>query len=516
MGMKKMLVAGKEKSTMASQRLRHLDQVINDVTSGCVCIDGQDNPDGTSLVAGPVTTSADTCPVQRSNLIHNGGNAMALTECIVDAEVHAAENDRSLLNGSTMNTTGVSHQNGTNAELRQRPIFDEHDLSNALRSVFGSLSNVSGQSQVSVGMAPWNSDGPPMTSPRDAIPTGANIPASSPSATVTIGSVPSINGGPINLSVPQQNTVHRSSSMATVPVAHSVGNPGGSLQDVSAVMEQALKLQDTLLSQLERNKSVIQELQERSDSDASVLLSRNVPLEHDASLPQSSSEQQTVPQRVAPPTELSRDSGMGTINSVQSGPQQVTPQLTTDGQNDSQISVRSTAEPSDANRGRKRYKDITSKQERTKRQRRQRETSSSSSDSLMEEVRRKHHSDKRKSHQKKRCSRERSVLSSFQEDGVESDSDDSDEDDIESVDSNFKTGVKTPRASRFLPTFTGQGEKWEVWFARFEDVAMSHNWTKAEKLSALIPLLQRNAGEFVFGSVNKKVRTNYKKLVREL
>lgn len=81
------------------------------------------------------------------------------------------------------------------------------------------------------------------------------------------------------------------------------------------------------------------------------------------------------------------------------------------------------------------------------------------------------------------------------------------------MDSNFKTGVKTPRASRFLPTFTGQGEKWEVWFARFEDVAMSHNWTKAEKLSALIPLLQNNAGEFVFGSVNKKVRTNYKKLV---
>ena len=39
---------------------------------------------------------------------------------------------------------------------------------------------------------------------------------------------------------------------------------------------------------------------------------------------------------------------------------------------------------------------------------------------------------------------------------------------------------------------------------------------KAEKLSALIPLLRKNAGEFVFGSVNKKVQTNYKKLVREL
>ena len=156
---------------------------------------------------------------------------------------------------------------------------------------------------------------------------------------------------------------------------------------------------------------MIQELQERSDSDASVLLSRNVPLEHDASLPQSSSEQQTVPQRVAPPTELSRDSGMGTINSVQSGPQQVTAQARpTDGQNDSQISVQSAAEPSDADRGRKRCKDITSKQERTKKQRRWRENSSSLSDSSVEEVRRKHHPDKMKSHQKRRHSRERSVL----------------------------------------------------------------------------------------------------------
>ena len=152
---------------------------------------------------------------------------------------------------------------------------------------------------------------------------------------MTTGSVPSIDGTPIDLSVPQQNTVHRSSSMATVPVANSVGNSGRNSQDVSAVMEQALKLQD--LSQLERNKSVIQELQERSDSDASALLSRNVPLERDASLPQSSSEQQTVPQRETPPTELSRDSGMGTISSVHSGPQQVTPQLTIDGQNDLEI-----------------------------------------------------------------------------------------------------------------------------------------------------------------------------------
>ena len=57
-------------------------------------------------------------------------------------------------------------------------------------------------------MAPRNSDVLSMTSPRDAILTSTNIPASSPSATVTIGSVPSINRGPIDLSVPQQHIVH--------------------------------------------------------------------------------------------------------------------------------------------------------------------------------------------------------------------------------------------------------------------------------------------------------------------
>ena len=41
-------------------------------------------------------------------------------------------------------------------------------------------------------------------------------------------------------------------------------------------------------------------------------------------------------------------------------------------------------------------------------------------------------------------------------------------------------------------------------------------WTTAERLSALIPLLRKKAGEFVFGSVSRRVRTNYRKLVWEL
>ena len=290
-GVKKMLAVQKEKSTTSSQRLRHVDQVIDDVASGHVCDNEQDNPDATSLVAGPVTTPVNTCPTQRSNMAHNGGNVMTLQECAADVEVHAVENDRLQQNGNTMNAISVSQQDVPNVKLQQRPIFNERDLSNALRSVFGSFSNVPGQSQVSVGIAPRNGDGQPMTSPRDAVPTGTNMPATSSGTTVTMSSVSSLNGNPVDLSMPWQNAVHRSSSVTTVPVTESVNNSERNSRDVSAIMEQALKLQDTLLSQLERNKSVIQELQERCDSDASVPLSRNIPHEHDASLLQSSSEQ---------------------------------------------------------------------------------------------------------------------------------------------------------------------------------------------------------------------------------
>ena len=360
-GVKKSLAAQKGRSTMASQRLRHVDQVIDDVALGHVCTNGEDNPDATLLVAGPVTTPVNTCPTQWSNMADNGGNVMTLQECAADVEVHAVENDRLLQNGNTMNATSVDQQDVPNVELQQRPIFNEWDLSNALKSVFGSFSNVPGQSQVSVGMAPRNGDGRPMTSPRDAVPTGTNIPAISSGTTITMSSVPSPNEGPVDLSIPQQNASHRSSSMVTVPVTESVNNLERSSRDVSAIMEQALKLQDMLLSQLERNKSVIQELQERCASDVSVPLSRNVPHEHDALLLQSSSEQQTASQRVISPTGLLRGSGVGTISSVHSGPQQVTPKLVPSEQIDSEILVQPVVEPSDVNRGRKRHNDVASR-----------------------------------------------------------------------------------------------------------------------------------------------------------
>ena len=136
---KKMLAVQKGKSTTASQRLRRVDQVIDDVASGHVCVNGQDNSDATSLVAGPVMTPVNTCPTQRSNIAHNGGNVMTLQECAADAEVHTAENDRLLQGGNTANATNVNQQDAMNVELQQRPIFNERDLSNALRSVFGSF-----------------------------------------------------------------------------------------------------------------------------------------------------------------------------------------------------------------------------------------------------------------------------------------------------------------------------------------------------------------------------------------
>ena len=125
-------------------------------------------------------------------------------------------------------------------------IFSEQDLSNALRSVLGgNLSDISGLSQVSVGMVTRTGNvEQSMTSPRDVMPTSSNVSANLPDGdqahssdtTVTITSMPSVNGQPVDLSVPPSNAVHRSSSMATVPV-NTVGNSERNPQDVSAVME---------------------------------------------------------------------------------------------------------------------------------------------------------------------------------------------------------------------------------------------------------------------------------------
>ena len=66
-----------------------------------------------------------------------------------------------------------------------------------------------------------------------------------------------------------------------------------------------------------------------------------------------------------------------------------------------------------------------------------------------------------------------------------------------------------------LPPFNGK-EKWEVWHNRFEDVANRRGWSEDDKLDELLPRLQGTAGEFVFSQLSVKIRSSYRRLVREL
>ena len=77
-----------------------------------------------------------------------------------------------------------------------------------------------------------------------------------------------------------------------------------------------------------------------------------------------------------------------------------------------------------------------------------------------------------------------------------------------SRDSATQKGIK-------IPPFTGK-ESWKVYFNRFEDIARRQEWTDEEKLDVLLPRLQGEAGEFVYGQLSKKVRKDFKALAKEL
>ena len=100
----------------------------------------------------------------------------------------------------------------------------------------------------------------------------------------------------------------------------------------------------------------------------------------------------------------------------------------------------------------------------------------------------------------------------------DSDGDSDSEDDDWSVD--MDVGVRrrasAPHNAKLIPPFTGKGEKWEVWLAQFDVVATNHRWSKADLLSALLPLLRKSAGEYAFGTLSAKVRSSYKLLIKEL
>ena len=55
-----------------------------------------------------------------------------------------------------------------------------------------------------------------------------------------------------------------------------------------------------------------------------------------------------------------------------------------------------------------------------------------------------------------------------------------------------------------------------VWLNRFNDVARSRGWTTAEKLDELLPRLQGQAGEFVYGQLSPRTRESFRGLSKEL
>ena len=66
-----------------------------------------------------------------------------------------------------------------------------------------------------------------------------------------------------------------------------------------------------------------------------------------------------------------------------------------------------------------------------------------------------------------------------------------------------------------LPPFTGK-EPWKVWYNRFSAVADIKGWDERECLAELLPKLQEEAGEFVFGQLPKAATQSVKTLVSEL
>ena len=73
-----------------------------------------------------------------------------------------------------------------------------------------------------------------------------------------------------------------------------------------------------------------------------------------------------------------------------------------------------------------------------------------------------------------------------------------------------------PRATNVkLPPFNGK-QKWKVWFNRFTEIAERYQWSSGECLNQMLPKLQGDAGEFVFGELPKRIRSNYPELIAEL
>ena len=66
-----------------------------------------------------------------------------------------------------------------------------------------------------------------------------------------------------------------------------------------------------------------------------------------------------------------------------------------------------------------------------------------------------------------------------------------------------------------LPAFTGK-ESWKVWYNRFNTIAQLNTWDETTKLNQLLPRLEGDAGEFVYGELPQEIKCNFRKLIEEL
>ena len=86
----------------------------------------------------------------------------------------------------------------------------------------------------------------------------------------------------------------------------------------------------------------------------------------------------------------------------------------------------------------------------------------------------------------------------------------------ETVGGNLRQRVRRSYSSSpKLPPFTGK-ESWLIWMNRFSDIAYRQQWSDDRKLDELLPRLQGQAGEFVFGQLSPQVRSSYTMLTDEL
>ena len=292
---------------IASVKQRHIDQIIEDVSSGHVNGNGQIQSDLVELMDDETNTIT---PVPLQNAVWNisssvtrngnGGNVTVLPQNIASVEVHASA-DHEQLSGSCqnenvlnscevgqestltqtantgrLNVTEVNRANETtqdNSILRQRSTITVDDLDNALKTLTGKgFSEIASISLPSIDMAAGsghNNRGLSMTRPSIARSIDVSGTERQPmtrqssqhgntQSEAALTNVVTDNQDPELVRPPMAQW---SGSMTTIPVEDVRVNDGGDQQRLSAMMGRALEVHDSMLSQLKQNETLILELQ---------------------------------------------------------------------------------------------------------------------------------------------------------------------------------------------------------------------------------------------------------------